>query len=57
MIQTAGTWGGTNTAGISPYFGATYVGFYGSQQGSAWFEITHNTTAAGYLSFSGTYKV
>jgi len=57
MVQSAATWGGSNTANISPYFQTSYIGFYASQAGGGWFEVSHNTTAAGYLSISGTYKV
>jgi len=57
MFHQIATWAGTNTANISPFFTAGYIGFYASQQAAGWFEVTHNTTTSGYLSFSGIYKV
>ena len=57
MIQNAASWGGTNTANISPYFTPSYIGFYGSQSAGGWFEISHNVSAGCYISFSGIYKV
>ena len=56
MLHGIATWGGTNTANISPYFTGSYIAFYAAQDNAAWFELTAVAGTGKYISFSGVYK-
>tara|TARA_R100000322_G_scaffold156658_1_gene116268 strand:+ start:230 stop:973 length:744 start_codon:yes stop_codon:yes gene_type:complete len=56
MLHGIATWGGDNTANITPYFTGSYIAFYGNQNNAAWFELTAVAGTGKYISFSGVYK-
>jgi hypothetical protein len=56
MLHSIATWGGDNTANITPYFTGSYIAFYGNQNNAAWFELTAVAGTGKYISFSGVYK-
>ena len=56
MLHGIATWGGDNTANITPYFTGSYIAFYGNQNNAAWFELSAVAGTGKYISFSGVYK-